>query len=260
MRDVKIGKVLFMDQKYGEALSFFREGAAEGCAECAFNYAYMKLHGYGCSVDPSEARSFFALASGIIGEACYNLAVMYMHGSGCSRDYRKSYEYMRDAAEKGVIEARLYLGSAHIIGYLIEPNIVSISLIPYHTPEYREQNMMLEGDVPDLEDDEQRRIRAVRMDHKASFEWFREAARQSPTYVEDLSKDAKYLYARCFLDGVGVDFNRDKANALMLLAAADGSAEARAYLETDAPYVLSALENKKLVEKIRREARLAPPG
>ncbi len=248
-----------MEEKYREALDYFRGGAAEGCAECAFHYAYMKLRGIGTDADYGAARSYFTLASRTLGEACYNLAVMYMHGQGTARDYRKSYEYMHDAAEMGVIEAQLYLGSAHTIGYLFEPNIISISLIPYHTPEFRDPYSLLEGQVPDLEEDEEKRLRAVRLDHKSAFEWFRESARQPADYVEELSQNAKYLYARCYLDGVGVDFNRDTANRLMLLAAADGSEEARVYLETDAPYVLSAIENKELIEKIRKQERLAPP-
>ncbi len=259
MRDVKTGKALYLEGKYDEALAFFLGGASEGCAECAFHYAYMKLRGVGTAVDFAEARTYFNLASHYVGEACYNLSVMYMHGLGTTRDYKKSFEYMNDAADMGVIEAQLYLGMAHTIGYLIEPNIISISLIPYHTPEFRDRFAMLEGEVPDSEEDEEKRIRAVRLDHRTAFEWFRESAMHPSDYVEELSQNAKYLYARCYLDGLGVDFNRDCANRLMLLAAADGSRDAMTYLETEAPYVLASVENKELIENIRKAYRLAPP-
>lgn len=259
MTDVKTGKVLLLEGRYSEALELFLAGAREGCPECAFHYAYMHLKGLGTERDYSVARSYFTFCSDSIGEACYNLAVMYMDGLGTLRDYRRAYSYMHDAAEKGIIEAQLYLGTAHTIGYMLEPNVVSISLSPYHTAEYRETLAALEGEITEQEADEERRIRAVRMDHRSAFEWFRLSASNSSDYVEELSHNAKYLYARCYLDGLGVGFNRDKANALMLLAAADGSPQAMEYLETDAPYVLESLKNKKLIEAIRRTEKLSPP-
>lgn len=259
MFDVKTGKVLYLDGKYAEAAEYFRTGAGLGDAEAAFNYGYMLYHGIGTERSYTEAKSYFGFAAGIVGEANYNLAVMYLHGVGVKRDYRKCYSYMRDAAEMGVIEAQLYLGVAHTLGSLFEPDITSISLIPYHTPEYRDPYALLEGEVPDMEEDEERRIRAVRQDLRSAFEWFRAAAKHAPDYVEELSRRSKYLFARCFLDGVGVDYNRDKANELMLLAAADGSEEALYYLQTEAPYVLDKLTDKVYINNIRKTERLSGP-
>ena len=252
MFDINTAKVLFLEKEYEKAAEMFYEGAAEGNAEAAFDYGYCLMHGYGVEQDLPAAKSFFTFASHIVGEAAYNLAVMYLHGSGVKRDYRLSYEYMRDAAELGVIEAQLYLGVAHTIGSMFEPDIVSISLLPYHTPEYNSPIMYLEGDVPELEEDEEKRIAAVRFDPVSAFSWFRTAAKHSPDYVEELSQKGKFLYARCFIDGLGTDFNRDRGNALMLLAAVDGSPEAMAYLETEAPYVLENLKDPELISKIRR--------
>ena len=257
MFDLKRAKVLFLDKEYERAAQLFLEGAEEGDAESAFNYGYCLMHGLGVERDLSCAKTFYSFASHIVGEASYNLAVMYLHGSGVKRDYRKSYEYMRDAAEMGIIEAQLYLGVAHTIGSMFEPDIVSISLIPYHTPEYNSPIMYLEGEVPDYEDDEEKRIAAVRQDSISAFSWFRAAAKHAPDYVEELSQKGKFLYARCFLDGLGTDFNRDRGNALMLIAAIDGSAEAMAYLETEAPYVLENLKNTELLRQIRRVEGIA---
>ena len=252
MFDLKRAKVLFMEQEYESAAEMFYEGATEGDAEAAFNYGYCLMHGLGVERDLPSAKSFYSFASGIVGEAAYNLAVMYLHGNGVKRDYRKSYEYMHDAAEMGIIEAQLYLGVAHTIGSMFEPDIVSISLIPYHMPEYNSQAMYLDGDVPNYEEDEEKRIAAVRQDAISAFSWFRAAAKHSPDYVEELSSKGKFLYARCFLDGLGTDFNRDRGNALMLVAAIDGSEEAMAYLQTEAPYVLENLQNTELLANIRR--------
>ena len=259
MFDLNTAKVLFLDGEYERAAQMFYEGATEGNAEAAFNYAYCLMNGHGVERDPALAKTFYTFASHSVGEAAYNLAVMYLHGNGVKRNYRKTFEYMQDAAELGVIEAQLYLGVAFTLGSLFEPDIVSISLIPYHTPEYNAPGMYIEGDVPDYEADEDARIAAIRQDQHSAFSWFRIAAKHSPDYVEELSGKGKYLYARCFIDGLGTDFNRDRGHALMLLAAKDGSAEALAYLETEAPYVLENMKNGELMRRIRRTEGIASP-
>ena len=259
MFDLNTAKVLFMDGEYVRAAEMFYEGATEGNAEAAFNYAYCLANGYGVDRDPALAKSFYTFASHKVGEAAYNLAVMHLHGNGVKRNYKKCFEYMKDAAELGVIEAQLYLGVAYTLGSLFEPDIVSISLLPYHTPEYNAPTHYKEGDVPDYEEDEEARIAAVRQDPHSAFSWFRSAAKHSPDYVEELSGKGKYLYARCFIDGLGTDFNRDRGHALMLLAATDGSEEAMAYIETDAPYLLENMNNPELMRKIRRVEGISAP-
>ena len=259
MFDLNTAKVLFMDGEYERAAKMFYEGATDGNAEAAFNYAYCLMNGYGVDRDPALAKSFYVCASHAVGEAAYNLAVMYLHGNGVKRDYKKCFEYMKDSAELGVIEAQLYLGVAYTLGSLFEPDIVSISLIPYHTPIYNSPSYYIEGEVPDYEEDEEQRIAAVRQDPHSAFSWFKTAAKHSPDYVEELSGKGKFLYARCFIDGLGTDFNLQRGNALMLLAAEDGSAEAMAYLENEAPYVLENLKNSELLHKIRRVEGISAP-
>ena len=255
MTDVKTANVLFLDGEYKRAAQMYLDGAKEGDAECAFNYAYCLYKGIGVEADPKSAKSFFVFAKERVPEASYNLALMYMHGTGVVRNYRTAIEYMTDAALKGVIEAELYMGVAQTIGTVFEPDVVLISKIPYHTAEYG-STPLIEGDVRDTEIDEEERIRAVRLDHKSAFEWFRIAAKHPTDYVEDMARKSKYLYARCFIDGLGTDFNRDRGNALMLLAAKDGSEEAAYYLSTEAPYVLDKLDDTDFLDNIRKIERL----
>lgn len=257
--DAKRGKVLFMDGKYEEAAKLFYASAANGDAEAAFDYAYCLQFGYGASPNPSRARSFYCFAKERIGEANYNLAVMYLHGDGVSRDYRKAYSFMYDAARAGIIEAQLYLGVAHTMGTMFEPDITAITRIPYHTPILRDASLAIEGDVPDMEDDEEKRIRAVRFDPRTAFEWFRIAARHDSDYVEGLAVQSKYLYARCFVDGLGTDYDRKRAEDLMLVAASEGSPDALAFLEENAPYRLPELKEKGKLANIRKIERL-PEG
>ena len=87
MFDLNTAKVLFLDKEYERAAEMFYEGASEGNAEAAFNYAYCLMNGYGVERDPSLAKTFYTFASGSVGEAAYNLAVMYLHGNGVKRNY-----------------------------------------------------------------------------------------------------------------------------------------------------------------------------
>ncbi len=231
MYEKLVADVKFLEGDYTTAAAMYLEGARDGDATASFNYGYCLWRGMGVQYDPAEAKSFFAFARDLDGgEACYNIAMLYLHGEGVTRDYKKAFEYMNISATHGCIEAQLYLGMAHTSGCMFEPDVVAISLIPYHTPEYRTEYYMLDGDVPDFERDEALRYAAVHQDARRAFEWFRTAARHDPSYVEELSAKGKYLYARCYVDGLGTDFDRDRSIRLMLAAGKSGSPEAIAYI------------------------------
>ena len=104
-------------------------------------------------------------------------------------------------------------------------------MIPFHTPEYRDTAaFMIEGYVPDLEADEELRYSVVSPDAREAFLWFQRAARADGTYCADLVAKGKYLYAKCYIDGLGVDFDRKKGARLMLAAGREGSREAAEFL------------------------------
>ena len=223
--------VKFLRGEYGSAAKMYLEGAREGDGLAAFNYGYCLWRGLGVNYDPYEAKSFFTFARDVCdGEASYNLAMLYLHGEGVARDYKRAYEHMKHSAEDGCLEALLYLGMAYTAGCMFEPDVVGISMIPYHKPEYLSDIPMIEGEVPDFEEDEAARYAAVRQDARSAFECFQRASRHDPTYVADLVAKGKYLYARCYVDGLGTDFDRDKSARLMLLAEAAGSGEAAQYV------------------------------
>ncbi len=256
MQDVKAAKVLFLDGRLEEAFNMFYECAKDGDAEAAFHYAYCLEYGYGTERNPKLARRFYNYAKERIGEANYNLALMHLHGVGGAVDYRMAYSLMYDAALADVIEAQLYLAVAHTMGTLFEPDIIGLSLIPYHTHITREAVYELMGEVPDLEEDEEMRARAVRFDPHSAFLWFKRAAKHNSDYVEELASQSKYLFARCFVDGLGTEFDRTRAEELMLVAAHDGSPDALRFLEENAPYRLAELENTDRLADIRRVYRL----
>ena len=231
MYEKLVADVKFIEGDYETAAEMYLEGARDGDAWASAGYAYCLWRGLGVDYDPKEAKSFFAYAiESDSGEAAYNIAMLYLHGEGVPRDYKKAYEYMCISADKGSIEAQLYLGMAYTAGTMFEPDVIGICTIPCHKPEYRDDRFLLEGDIPDFEEDEAARCEAVKQDARRAFECFRTAARHDPTYVEELSAKGKYLYARCYVDGLGTDFDRDKSVRLMFLAGKSGSAEAIAYI------------------------------
>ncbi|MBQ8320848.1 MAG: sel1 repeat family protein [Clostridia bacterium] len=235
MYEKLVADVKFLEGDYKTAAQMYLEGAREGDALASFNYGYCLWRGYGVERDPYEAKSFFAFSREMEGgEACYNLAMLYLHGDKITKDYKKALEYMTLSANQGCIEAQLYLGMAYTSGCMFEPDVVGICMIPAHKPEYRAMYAELEGFVPDIDEferDEDLRYSAVKQDGRAAFEWFQTAARHDPTYVEELVAKGKYLYARCYVDGLGTDFDRDKSIRLMALAGKAGSAEALLYFQ-----------------------------
>ena len=231
MYEKLVADVKFIEGDYVSAASMYLEGARDGDAGASFNYGYCLLLGLGVDKNPTEAKSFFAFARDLPGgEACYNIAMQYLHGEGVPRDYKRAYEYMCYSAEDGCIEAQLYLGMAYTSGCMFEPDVIRICMIPCHTPIYRDSYFLLPGEEVDSEEDEALRYSAIKQDAVRAFEWFRTAARHDSTYVEELSAKGKYLYARCYVDGLGTDFDREKSARLMLIAGRSGSPEALQYI------------------------------
>ena len=224
---------LFVEGMYEDAAKEYFEGARDGDPDASFNYAYCLRYGFGVARDLERAKSFFAYArEADRGEAYYNLAVMHIHGEGVRKNYKKAFEYMKASAEKECIEAQLYLGMLYTTGAMFDPDIVGITKIPHRTPEYRTpDDMLLMGEIPDLEADEELRFSVVSANMREAFLWFRAAAYQRNDKADDdLIAKAQFLYAKCFLDGMGTDPSIEKAHRIMLLAGKSGSEEALHYL------------------------------
>lgn len=242
-----VADVLFINGEYERAAEMYLEAAKDGEEIAAFDYAYCLLHGYGVERDPEMAKSFFSFARDMEGgESCYNLAVMYLEGNGVEKNYRTAIQYMSDAADMGCVEAMLYLGMAYTTGYVLFPEITSISMIPYHKSEARDSFLYLPGSRGCLDEaDEEARFSVIKADARRAFEYFSDAAHADPTYVEDLVAKGKYLYAKCYIDGMGTDFNREAGLRLMLTAGKSGSEDAVTYLAENGITEKLLLEWKK---------------
>lgn len=247
--------VAYITGKYEKFASLCLEGAREGSDIAAFNYGYCLYKGIGVEKNYEEAKSFFSFARELEGgAACYNLAIMYMEGQGTEKSYRKALRYMHDSADMGCIEAQLYLGMAYTLGYLLYPDIVLISMVPFHKPEMRDMNApLLTGEVVDAELDEDIRFSVIKADARRAFEYFRDAAHHSPDYVEELVAKGQFLYAKCYVDGMGVDFDRNKSLRLMLVAGKNGSRDAVEYLASN------GITERMLLEAVN-EGKRKPQG
>ncbi len=237
---------LYLRGDVAAAAHMYHELAREGDAAAALCFGYCLWRGIGCTADAREAKSFFAFAREADGgDACYNLAILYMHGDGVATDYKRSHAYMREAAEKGCIEAQLYLGMVYTTGFYLEPDITAICPIPFHTPEYRRFDHLLYGDVRDIEREEDARSFVVSADAAEAFSYFKMAAYHDPTYVSDLVAKGQFLYAKCFVDGLGTECDRNKAVRLMLAAGKSGSEDALHFLQETGIPVARLLEMAK---------------
>lgn len=247
-----VADVRFLRGDLSGAAEMYLEGARDGVEIASFNYAYCLLNGYGVERDPEMAKSFFSYARDMEGgESCYNLAMLYLSGNGVEKDYKTAMRYMSDAADLGCVEAMLYLGMAYTTGYVIYPEITSISMIPFHKPEYSREGFYLTGNVGDAERDEEARFSVIRTDARLAFEYFSEAARSDPTYVNELVAQGKYLVAKCYLEGMGTEFNRVEGLRLMLGAGRAGSEDAVAYLAENGV-------TEKQIIALLRDKRKAP--
>ena len=252
--DKSMADAAYIRGDYKKFAEICLEAAKDGSDIAAFNYGWCLYHGIGVAQNFSDAKSFFSYARDLEGgEACYNLAIMYMNGQGTAKDYKAAFRYMTYSADMGCIEAQLYLGMAYTLGYLIYPDILFISMVPFHKPEMRDINApLLMGDIQDAEIDEELRYSVIRADARQAFEYFREAAHHSPDYVEDLVAKGQFLYAKCYVDGMGTDYDRNKSLKLMLLAGKNGSADAVQYLSSNGiteKMLLEAVNGKNSTEE-----------
>ncbi len=224
----------FLKGNYEKAKEMYLDGARNGDALASYNYGYCLLRGYGGVYDATLAKSYLSFARDLPGGASsYMLAMLYLHGEGVPQDFGKALSFMRASAEDGCVEAQLYLGMAYTLGCMFEPDVIGISMIPFHKSEYRNnEEFLLAGGVDDSEAEDMR-YAVIRADAREAFEYFQMAARHDETYVSELVAKGKFLYAKCYLDGLGVDFNRQKGVRLMLNAGRSGSADAVAFLSAN---------------------------
>ncbi|XP_070553437.1 DAP3-binding cell death enhancer 1-like [Ptychodera flava] len=104
-----------------KAAEQFRQAADMGYAKALYNLGLCYEEGRGVKKCLTKAADYYQLAAAKGHPmALYNLAVFYLLGlGGLPKDSRKSVELMEQAAEKGLQQAQVYMGTY----YLEEPHI-----------------------------------------------------------------------------------------------------------------------------------------
>ncbi|MBU6400082.1 MAG: sel1 repeat family protein, partial [Verrucomicrobia bacterium] len=89
-----------------KAVALYRQEAAKGSAEGAYNLAYMYSVGWGVPKNPAEmARWLRQAAEGGIPTAQFNLADCYFSGTGVAKDEVEGFKWLYLAAQQGQQEA-----------------------------------------------------------------------------------------------------------------------------------------------------------
>jgi hypothetical protein len=103
----------------GEAVKWYRLGAAQGNAYCQINLGFLYEHGDGIEQSDSEASNLYRKAAAQ-GDARgqYFLARAYAEGRGVPQDYNEAANWYRKAAEQGHEVAREELDKLYEKGLL----------------------------------------------------------------------------------------------------------------------------------------------
>ena len=201
--------------------------------QAAFDVAFLYHMGYGVPRNAKMARDFFHAALALDGGvAAFNLALLDLRGIGGAVDFESAARWMRRAAAEDCIDAQLYLGLAHTMGYLFDPlDIECISMIPYRRIISRSTGSLLYGHNFDPSADA-RRYEVLEADGEAAVEMFRSAAKhKDATYIEKQLGDANLMLGQALIEGMGDEYDPAKGFRLIRSAAIKhGLEDAAGYL------------------------------
>ena len=240
MRNLFHANVLFLRGLYKEAFDEYMEIVkAEQNATAAANIGYMYYRGIGVEQNYKKALAFFEAAAPLDeGVSFFNLALMYMRGHGIDVDLEKSAELMKDSANQGCPNAMLYLGTAHILGYLFDPvEIECISLIPFYQVIYRDANTAMLCGMGEDYSMEDKRYEVLEADESEAINMYIKISRlhaRNPWFKEQTAM-AQFMLGRAYLEGIGVDYMPRVGYRLIYNAAIDfSSIEAAQYILANA--------------------------
>ena len=229
------GYVFFIKGNYKAAFDEYFKGATEfENSRAACNLAYMYRYGYYVPRNPYMARKFYRAASYTdSGESHFNLALMELRGEGGEVDFVSAIDHMKRSADAGCVDAMLYLGVAHTVGFAYDPiEIECISRIPFYRVIKRKlSELMLAGVCSDTSMDDAR-YEAIEADEYEAFKMFELASKhKDDTYANDQIGSAKFTVGRALIEGFGCDYSPERGYGLMKSAALDnGSKDAASYL------------------------------
>lgn len=203
---------LFLRGKHKEAFdAYMKIVKATPDAIAASNIGYMYHRGIAVVRNYKKAMDYYMAASledG--GVSCFNMALMYLRGQGVDADFKKAIKLMKQSAELGCADARLYLGLAYILGYAYDPvEIECISLIPFYRVIYRDESMPLldgNGYDPSLDD---MRYEAIEADGDDAVEMYGKLLSEhyDDPYSEKQCGAAQFMLGKAYVEGLGNAYN-----------------------------------------------------
>ena len=105
------------DEKYPEALKWYRKAAEKGHIEAQYLLGRCYSEGISVKIDMAEAVKWFRKsAERGYAPAEYSLGFCYTNGNGVQKDMTEAVKWFRKAAEQGVTGAQYYLGIQYAKG------------------------------------------------------------------------------------------------------------------------------------------------
>ncbi len=229
------GVVLFLDGKHTDAFCHFLMGAdTYGDDRSAFFVAYLYEFGLGVAQSYEKAAEYYAsVAYSDEGEAAYNLSVFYFFGLGVPRDLMRARTWMETSAALGCIEAQIYLAGMYMSGYLNDPAIAAVTLLPYHRAIYDFPTPLLSGDGIDAYTEDARILTGGVSESDAFYMLTLATSHEEAyaEYVEPFIGYAKFILAQFYIEGVTTEIDRQAGERLLLEAVREHkSLEAMAYI------------------------------
>ena len=113
-----LGQYYLLAEEYGQALPWLQKAAKRGDAEGLYGLGFCYETGYcGKDTDIKKAAKYYKKAARKNSPGGLYRTALFLHdGTAMKADPKKALEYMRRAAEKGNMDARLFLASAYFEG------------------------------------------------------------------------------------------------------------------------------------------------
>lgn len=266
-----IANNLFLDGHYQEALSEYERGVNEAHDPlAALNLGQMYLLGIGTDPDYQRAKGYFVascLVDGGIGN--FNLALIYMRGLGVPTDFKAAFEHMTRSAEQGCVDAKLYLGLAHLMGCIYDPiTIACISNIPFYNVVHRDPAAQLMGDTLPSPELEAKRYEVISPDDSESVAMYRSVLKADEDEFNSQVGEASLMLGKAYIEGAGGLYDpRRGYNLIMRATVRNRNEEAAQYLLVNAEAATAHGINTRLVAALLKSghfqgdaAQQAPEG
>lgn len=261
-----------VQKDYQQASSYFLQAQIQGCDHAKVELAFLGLHGYGVPKDEANAiRTLQELAKNDFAPALAELGKCYLSGIGVKTDLAAGFDYISRAAKAGDPRGQYLMGYCHQKGIMTKPD-AGIARQWYFRAA-RQGHIKAQLVCADKAKQGERWLRELAaQNHVLAQEklaqWYlcgrtgikqdEKAAVQLLQTAKDASDTAKILLAHCYLYGIGIEKDPEKARVLAEEVVAQASGQERMCAEgllATFHEQLSNRDNKKWLYWADRAAR-----